>query len=188
LEHWVSIFTYSHSATRLIYDVRDAATGIAGVALFWQTSEEVQVIIVNLGVAFHSCSVAINIIATALIAGRLLYQRRLIKQLGGDHSQEYLSASAIFAESGALYSITGLVYIPLYGVDSPLIYVFAPLLEAASVSLGIFCCCSYERSHRYALSGNCSNAHPYPDRTRCRRLTTDTYSDLSAQGQEKKGA
>ncbi|KAF8188116.1 hypothetical protein BJ912DRAFT_904192 [Pholiota molesta] len=108
------------------------ATGIAGVALFWQTSEEVQVIIVNLGVAFHSCSVTINIIATALIAGRLLYQRRLIKSLGGDHSQEYLSASAIFAESGALYSITGLVYIPLYGLDSPLIYVFAPLLEAAS--------------------------------------------------------
>jgi hypothetical protein len=128
---------------RLIYDVRNAATGIAGVALFWQTSEDVQVIIVNLGVAFHSCSVAINIIATALIAGRLLYQRRLIKNLGGDHSQEYLSASAIFAESGALYSITGLVYIPLYGVDSPLIYVFAPLLEAASVCLDIFYCCIY---------------------------------------------
>lgn len=128
---------------KLMFDVRNTATGIAGVALFWQTSKETQAIVVNLGVAFHSCSVAINMIATALIAGKLLYQRKLIKDMGGDHSQEYLSASAIFAESGALYSITGLIYIPLYGLNSPLIYVFAPLLEAASVSLDMFRCGIY---------------------------------------------
>ncbi|KAF9477151.1 hypothetical protein BDN70DRAFT_881503 [Pholiota conissans] len=106
------------------------ASGIAGVAMFWQTTKKNQV--VDLGIAFHSCSVAMNIIATALIAGKLLYQRKLIKELGGEHSMEYLSASAIFAESGALYSITGIIYIPLYATNSPLIYVFAPLLEAAS--------------------------------------------------------
>lgn len=117
-------------------------TGIAGVALFYQASEQRQVI--TLGVVFHTCSVTLNIIATGFIAGRLMYQRKLVKALGGEHSKEYLSASAIFAESGALYSISGLIYIPLYGINSPLIYVFAAPLEAAAVSLRILLCDNYQ--------------------------------------------
>lgn len=110
------------------------ATGVAGLTLFPQQITKVQQI-VSLGVGFHACSVALNVIATSLIAGRLLRQRAVIRGLGGDDGRVYLSLSAVFAESGALYSIAGLVYIPLYAINSPLIYVFAGLLEAASVRL-----------------------------------------------------
>ena len=108
------------------------ATGLAGLALFPQRVPKSQEIVL-LGVGFHACSVALNVIATSLIAGRLLRQRANIRGLGGDDGRLYLTLSAVFAESGALYSVAGLVYIPLYATSSPLIFVFAGLLEAASV-------------------------------------------------------
>ncbi|PPR03192.1 hypothetical protein CVT26_008040 [Gymnopilus dilepis] len=106
------------------------ASGAAGLAIFYFTNEaEVNR---NLGVGFHACSIALNVIATLLIAGRLLYQRQRVKDLGEGHSQQYLSLMAVFAESGALYSIAGLIYIPLYARNSNLVFVFAAVVEAAS--------------------------------------------------------
>ncbi|TFK39598.1 hypothetical protein BDQ12DRAFT_682076 [Crucibulum laeve] len=125
---WVDSYTVILIPSVLF--VGSLATGIAGVALFHHV--DAQNAIVNLGVGFHSLSVALNVLVTALIAGRLLYHRRTISVLGGEHTRQYLSLLAVFAESGAIYSITGLVYIPLYALHSNLIFVFAPLLEAAS--------------------------------------------------------
>ncbi|KAF8909346.1 hypothetical protein CPB84DRAFT_1509098 [Gymnopilus junonius] len=106
------------------------ASGAAGLALFRHLDKAEANR--NLGVGFHSCSVALNVITTSLIAGRLLYQRQRVKDLGDGHSQQYLSLMAVFAESGALYSIAGLIYIPLYSRNSNLVFVFAPIVEAAS--------------------------------------------------------
>jgi len=105
-------------------------SGVAGLALFRHLDKAQQ--IRNLGVGFHSCSVALNVITTSLIAGRLLYQRQRVKDLGEGHSQQYLSLLAVFAESGAIYSIAGLIYIPLYAQNSNLVFVFAAIVEAAS--------------------------------------------------------
>ena len=109
------------------------AAGVDGLALFNHADKASAV--VNLGVAFHSCSIALNVLATSLIAGKLLYQRHLVRKISQSHGGPYLSLTAVFAESGAIYSITGLVYIPLYATSSPYIYPFAALLEAASVSI-----------------------------------------------------
>ncbi|KAF9003555.1 hypothetical protein BDQ17DRAFT_1355532 [Cyathus striatus] len=110
--------------------VATIATGIAGVALYYEPTE-VQPI-VHLGVSFHACSVALNVLVTVLIAGKLLYQRRLTKDLGEDHERQYLSLLAVFAESGALYGIVGIIYIPLYATGNNMDLIFAALLEAAS--------------------------------------------------------
>jgi len=107
------------------------ATGIAGVALFWYTAKTGT--IVDLGVGFHACTVTLNVIATTLIAGRLLQHRRVLQDLGSsDHGGQYVSLLAVFAESGALYAIAGIIYIPMYATESPYIYIFAPILEAAA--------------------------------------------------------
>ncbi|THV07506.1 hypothetical protein K435DRAFT_259805 [Dendrothele bispora CBS 962.96] len=110
------------------------ATGMAGLLLFYHT-EDAQ-IIRHLGVSFHACSVALNVIATSLIAGRLLYHRHIMKAIGdpdgGEHGQRYLSLLAVFAESGALYTVTAIVYIPLYAINSDFIFVWAAVLEVAA--------------------------------------------------------
>jgi len=112
---------------------RIQASGIAGVAMFWDLEKAKE--IRALGVGFHSCSVALNLITTILIAGRLMYQRKQVRELGDEHSNRYLSLMAVFAESGAIYSIAGLVFIPLYARNSIFVFPFAGLVEAASVSV-----------------------------------------------------
>jgi len=83
------------------------------------------------------------VIATSLIAGKLLYHRHIMRAIGnpdgGEHGRRYLSLLAVFAESGALYTITAIVYIPLYAINSDFVFVWAAVLEAAAVSSGLFC-------------------------------------------------
>ncbi|KAF9559468.1 hypothetical protein CPC08DRAFT_708871 [Agrocybe pediades] len=114
----------------LILFLGSLCSGIAGVSLFWDSSKAKE--IRALGVGFHACSVALNVITTLLIAGRLMYQRKQIRDLGEEHSKRYLSLMAVFAESGAIYSISGLVFIPLYARNSVFVYPFAGVVEAAS--------------------------------------------------------
>lgn len=88
--------------------------------------------IIAFGIAFYSLSVGLNVIVTLLISGRLLYHQHNIRRISASCSQEYTSLIAIIVESGALYAVAGLVYIPLWAVNSPIQYPFSPLLAASS--------------------------------------------------------
>jgi len=89
-----------------------------------------QSVVINFGTPFWSLSVATNILATLLIAGRLLHRRRLLRDAAKHHM--YTSAVAIFAESAALYTICAIVYIPMFAKNIPLQYPFSALLGSAS--------------------------------------------------------
>ena len=123
----------SHMST----DHNSAASGITGIGLFHE-QEAKHKLVVDLGIAFHSTSVALNVIATALIAGRLLRQSKIIRDYNVDHGRQYISLVAVFAESGALYTISGLVFIPLYAMNDPLIIVFSVFFGASAVSRQFF--------------------------------------------------
>jgi hypothetical protein len=47
----------------------------------------------------------------------------------------YTDIVAILVESAALYSICGLIYIPLFALNLPLQYPFAALLGSAAVNI-----------------------------------------------------
>jgi len=95
-----------------------------------------QAVVINFGTPFWSLSVATNVLATLLIAGRLLYRRRALRDasVGRDAVKyhNYTSSVAIFAESAALYAICALVYIPMFAKNIPLQYPFSALLGSAS--------------------------------------------------------
>ncbi|OSX62053.1 hypothetical protein POSPLADRAFT_1046515 [Postia placenta MAD-698-R-SB12] len=88
--------------------------------------------VVHFGTAFWSLSVALNVLATLLIAGRLLYRRRNLFGGFSASSSRYTFAVSVVTESAALYTICGLIYIPLYAVNSVLQYPFSALFCAAS--------------------------------------------------------
>ena len=94
-----------------------------------------QVVVVNFGTPFWSLSVATNILATLLIAGRLLHRRQLLRDAAKRHM--YTSAVAIFVESAALYAICAIVYIPMFAKNIPLQFPFSALLGSASVCLKV---------------------------------------------------
>jgi hypothetical protein len=75
--------------------------------------------------AYFSCTLATNILVTALIAGRIWAQgRKLDKSFGSLPSMapRYWSIMAIVVESGALYSSALIVEIALYASKTNAIY------------------------------------------------------------------
>jgi hypothetical protein len=101
-------------------------------------------IITHIGTVTWSTSVALNVLCTILISGRLIsHQRRLSVLTSGNSagtrnrrkSGDYLSVAAIFAESAALYSIVGIIYIPIFGTNSALEPPLATLWGSVAVRL-----------------------------------------------------
>ncbi|EJD43614.1 hypothetical protein AURDEDRAFT_152478 [Auricularia subglabra TFB-10046 SS5] len=84
--------------------------------------------VVAFGTSFWSISVFLNVLTTAMIAGRLLYHRRQMEMLGRARHSQYISVIAVLVESAALYSLSGLVYIPLFALNLPQQYAFSALL------------------------------------------------------------
>jgi hypothetical protein len=90
-------------------------------------------LIAVMGTVFLSLSVSSNITSTLLISGQLLRHRRALHRVGLESSVPYTGIIAVIAESGALYSGCGLIYIPLYARN--LSSQFA--VSALYVSLGV---------------------------------------------------
>ncbi|KAJ7506555.1 hypothetical protein B0H11DRAFT_1971772 [Mycena galericulata] len=87
----------------------------------------------SFGTAFWSLSVALNVILTCLISYKLLRQHRRVRSLQlTEAGDRYTHIVAILVESAALYSICGLIYIPLFALNIPLQYPFSALLGSAA--------------------------------------------------------
>ncbi|KAF5348728.1 hypothetical protein D9758_006797 [Tetrapyrgos nigripes] len=74
---------------------------------------------VNIGTAFWSISMGLNIILTVLIVVRLLLSRyRVRNTIGPRYGQNYISIISMLIESAALYSIWALVFLITYARGS----------------------------------------------------------------------
>lgn len=92
-------------------------------------------LISDFGTAFWSISVSLNVVSTILIAGMLLWHDKKLRRLGFQGSGPYIGIAAVLAESAALYSVFGLIYIPLFARNLSLQYPFSPLfISAASIA------------------------------------------------------
>ncbi|KAJ7489354.1 hypothetical protein FB451DRAFT_1125682 [Mycena latifolia] len=90
-------------------------------------------LVVPFGTAFWSTSVALNVIVTLLISIKLLRQHRRMSSLQVKRTdRSYTDIVAILIESAALYSICGLIYIPLFAINTSLQYPFSALLASAA--------------------------------------------------------
>ncbi|KAL7278322.1 hypothetical protein ACG7TL_008298 [Trametes sanguinea] len=105
-----------------------------GVLLLLDTAKPTATLVaadvIRFQTAFYCMSISLNILTTLLIAGRLWYQQRQMKALAAVPSArwDYTSVIAIFVESAALYSICGIVYIPLVVRKLPLQYPITALI------------------------------------------------------------
>lgn len=84
---------------------------------------------VNLAIPYWSISIALNVILTLCIAGRLFYVRLQLRHIMGAAPMTlYVSVSAMLIESASLYSINGIIFIVSYGINSPVQNLALPLL------------------------------------------------------------
>jgi len=95
--------------------------------------------VTHIGTFSWSTSVALNVLCTILIAGRLVSHQRRLAHLAGSNTfvrhrlSYYSSVAVIFAESAALYSIVGVIYIPIFASNSELEPPFAALWGSLAV-------------------------------------------------------
>lgn len=74
----------------------------------------------NIFTTFWAAELTTTIVVTALIVGRLFYVRRHVRKvMGPNHDTPYLSVAAMIIESGLLISVSGLVFVICYGLNSP---------------------------------------------------------------------
>ena len=90
----------------------------------------------NLILIFWSFSLALNVLATALICGRLIFFRyQLRRAFGDDCNSEYTTIIAMIVESEALYSIYLIMFIIPLILENSLIMAYAQ--APASVQVGV---------------------------------------------------
>ena len=90
---------------------------------------------VNLAIPYWSISIALNVILTLCIAGRLFYVRLQLRHIMGAAPMTlYVSVSAMLIESASLYSINGIIFIVSYGINSPVQNLALPLLGQTQAS------------------------------------------------------
>ena len=90
----------------------------------------------NLTLPFWCYSLALNVIATALIIGRLVHHRYLSSSVLGDQrARQYTSIIAMLVESELLYTTYLVLYIVPFVVKNSLVSVFVHCPSVVQVSV-----------------------------------------------------
>ncbi|KAL1679934.1 hypothetical protein EV122DRAFT_263237 [Schizophyllum commune] len=85
---------------------------------------------VDVGLTYFSLSLAVNLLLTLLIVGRLLsLSNQVTRMLGSQHARTYTSVAALLVESAAPYAVANLIFIITYGIGSPGSNVVLPVLS-----------------------------------------------------------
>ncbi|KAL1708964.1 hypothetical protein EV121DRAFT_253474 [Schizophyllum commune] len=85
---------------------------------------------VDVGLTYFSLSLAVNLLLTLLIVGRLLsLSNQVTRMLGSQHARTYTSVAALLVESAAPYAVANLIFIVTYGIGSPGSNVVLPVLS-----------------------------------------------------------
>lgn len=89
---------------------------------------------VQITLAYYVMSLALNVIVTLLIVGRLLhFRRRIVRALGPDHVSTYANIVSILVESASLYSVFALLFLVPFGLGNNLGNVFLQTVSQVQV-------------------------------------------------------
>lgn len=99
---------------------------VPGITL-WST------ISINLAIPYWAISIALNVLITACIVGRLLYMRYQMRKVLAGTGSEYISITSMMIESAALYTANGLIFLVSYAVNSPIQNLALPVLGQMQV-------------------------------------------------------
>ena len=90
---------------------------------------------INLASCWYIFSVSINALGTIAIVGKLLWERKRIREcLGDSHSQVYTGVVTMLVESAAIYTVFGIIFIAAYFKQNPLNNLVLPTLGVLEVS------------------------------------------------------
>lgn len=84
-------------------------------------------------------SFSINVIVTSLIIIRLaMHRRRVNRTLGSGHARPYMSLITMIVESATPYTVSTIIYLILYVINSPLQQLITSILGSAQVTNNLY--------------------------------------------------
>ncbi|KAI0749659.1 hypothetical protein C8Q80DRAFT_1101643 [Daedaleopsis nitida] len=85
---------------------------------------------IQISLPYFSISIALNVLLTLLLVGRLLYMSEQAKRtIGRDHAATYTSIVAMLVESAVPYAVAGLLFIITYARNSNVQNIMLPILS-----------------------------------------------------------
>lgn len=89
---------------------------------------------VQFSLPYFSISIALNILLTLLLVGRLFYMSERAKRaIGREHAATYSSIASMLIESAVPYAVTGLIFIITYARNSNVQNLVLPVLSQIMV-------------------------------------------------------
>ncbi|KZV85551.1 hypothetical protein EXIGLDRAFT_254144 [Exidia glandulosa HHB12029] len=114
----------------------------------------------SLTIPYFSLSMALNIILTLMIAGKLLLTRNRLRTVLGDaHAKLYTGIAAMLVESAALYSTFSILFIATYSVNNAVFNDFLAMQSQIMCISPLLIIIRVARGHAYSpdlTSGNVS--------------------------------
>jgi hypothetical protein len=90
---------------------------------------------VNWTIPYFSLSLALNILVTLAIVGRLfLYRHRVIRAIGPGHGRQYVGIATMIVESAAIYSSFSILFLVPFARNNAISAVFLQALGGVQVS------------------------------------------------------
>jgi hypothetical protein len=86
--------------------------------------------------SFFGLTITFNVLASVLIANRLLRLGHALRALDADGLRApgvYTSPAGVLVESAAVYAVTGLVYVPFYVHEAPGSSILSSIFQAFAV-------------------------------------------------------
>lgn len=127
---------------------------VLGIAVDWTSSlpggNFFAGISVQLGVAYYTVSVSLNTILTCMICYRMVrHGRKVLEYLGHEYASSYFAVVALVVESALPFTLSGIVFLVSFGLNSPtsvaFICVYYTMMVRGLADFSVDCASSSER-------------------------------------------
>ncbi|KAI0057073.1 hypothetical protein BV25DRAFT_1831576 [Artomyces pyxidatus] len=120
---------WPHYAVLIVPGILYLATLALGIVELWASgaphSDFFAGLAANLGLSYYATSIGLNVIATSIICGRLIYLGNILRHTpGGKRMTLYTGTIPIVVESALPYSLSGIAFLVSYGLQSEISILF----------------------------------------------------------------
>ncbi|CCL98430.1 uncharacterized protein FIBRA_00427 [Fibroporia radiculosa] len=113
------------------------AFSIIGVVIIAQPEESIwKASVRKFNLPYWTVSVGLNVLLTSMLVFRLLWMRyEIMATLGHEHGRVYLTAVSMLVESALPYTLLSVLYVILYGLNSPMEALFLmPMVQFSCIA------------------------------------------------------
>lgn len=89
----------------------------------------------SFAIPYFAMSLALNVLLTAMIAGRIWYYQKSVESaVGSEYAIHYTSVTTMFVESAAIYTVVSLLLLATFTVGNPINQIWLGIAPSVQVT------------------------------------------------------